>query len=57
MYGTFCAPRPPLVLASTLLTAGAAGAVGTSSSWEFSLSGSSPAEALMSVSAVDDDLA
>lgn len=46
-----------LALASTLLAAGGAAAALTSSSWEISLSGGSPAGSLMSVSAVDDDLA
>ncbi|MFE9727489.1 hypothetical protein ACFYQ5_28890 [Streptomyces sp. NPDC005794] len=45
-----------LALGSTLLTAGGAGAAG-SSGWEVSLSGSSPAGSLLSVSSVDDDLA
>lgn len=44
-----------LALASTLLTAGGAGAAEVSG-WEVSLSGDSPAGSLMSVSSVDDDL-
>ncbi|WP_405779042.1 hypothetical protein [Streptomyces sp. NBC_00859] len=46
-----------LALASTLLTAGGAQAVGAPSDWEVSLSGHSPAGSLMSVSSVSDDLA
>ncbi|MEV5161549.1 hypothetical protein [Streptomyces sp. NPDC053728] len=46
----------PLALASTLLTAGGAGAAGVTG-WEVSLSGNSAAGSLMSVSSVDDDLA
>ncbi|MFJ8788523.1 hypothetical protein [Streptomyces sp. NPDC102462] len=45
-----------LALASVVLTAGGAGAA-TQSGWEVSLSGTSPAESLMSVSSVTDDLA
>ncbi|MGW0781411.1 hypothetical protein [Streptomyces sp. NPDC002913] len=45
-----------LALASTLLTAGGAGAA-EGSGWEVALSGDSPAGSLMSVSSVDDDLA
>ncbi|MGY3681557.1 hypothetical protein [Streptomyces sp. TE33382] len=46
-----------LTLAATLLTAGGAQATGTAHGWEVSLSGDSPAESLMSVSSVDEDLA
>ncbi|MEE1740203.1 hypothetical protein [Streptomyces sp. BE147] len=46
-----------LTLAATLLTAGGAQAAGTAPGWEVSLSGDSPAESLMSVSSVDEDLA
>ncbi|MCX4970454.1 hypothetical protein OHA98_38050 [Streptomyces sp. NBC_00654] len=46
-----------LTLAATLLTAGGAQAAGTAPGWDVSLSGNSPAESLMSVSSVDEDLA
>ncbi|MFJ1843250.1 hypothetical protein [Streptomyces sp. NPDC088146] len=46
-----------LTLAATLLATGGAEAVGAASHWEVSLSGDSPAESLMSVSTVGDDLA
>ncbi|WP_244164683.1 hypothetical protein [Streptomyces silaceus] len=46
-----------LTLAATLLSVGSANAQGTTSRWEVSLSGDSPAGSLMSVSSVGDDLA